>query len=186
MEPKWFGVRHVGVRADSSINTSQEPAARQMRSHADLEELFLAHRGSMVRLGRLLTGSVAVAEEVVQESFIKLFERRATVDNPVAYLHRTVVNGCHSRMRRRKNEASKLAILGTPSEIQQPAMPVETAEIWESLNSLTQRQRTAIVLRFYNDMTTVATAEAMGVRPGTVKSLVHRGLEQLRKEIQHG
>ncbi len=137
----------------------------------------------MVRLGRLLTGSVAVAEEVVQESFIKVFEKRASVDNPVAYLRTTVVNGCHSRTRRRNTEASKLAILGTRSEVEQPPMPVETAEIWETLNSLTQRQRTAIVLRFYNDLTTDETAKAMGVRPGTVKSLVHRGLEQLRKEI---
>lgn len=183
MEPIREPVRHVVVQADPTIDFLAEAGRRELVSMDDLERLFVEQRSKMVRLAALLTGSVATAEEVVQEAFIKLFEKRSTIDNPVAYLHRTVVNGSHSRTRRRSVETSKLARLRSRPENDSGGTAVEDAEVWEHLDVLSARQRTAIVLRFYNDLSTAATAEAMGVRPGTVKSLVHRGLEQLRKEI---
>lgn len=170
------------MEATTPTELFPEPGTDRLGDKADLERLFVSHRLKMVRLAHLLTGSLAIAEEVVQESFIKVFEKRASVNNPVGYLHRTVVNGCHSRARRRKTEAAKLNTIRNSDGINTATLPSETLEIWETLHVLSPKQRTAIVLRFYNDLTTAETADVMGVRPGTVKSLVHRGLEVLRKE----
>lgn len=184
-EPPGAAVRHVTVEAQADITFLPDSGSNRLDSIDDLERLFVSHRSKMVRLAHLLTGSLATAEEVVQESFIKVFEKRASVDNPGAYLHRTVVNGCHSRTRRRKNEAAKFDVIRHRREVETATPPSEAPEIWNSLDALSSRQRTAIVLRFYNDLTTAETAAAMGVRPGTVKSLVHRGLDVLRKEMRH-
>ncbi len=56
-------------------------------------------------------------------------------------------------------------------------------EIWSALRRLSERRRTALVLRFYGDLSTAEIAEAMDCRPGTVSSLLHRGLADLRKEL---
>jgi RNA polymerase sigma factor (sigma-70 family) len=60
----------------------------------------------------------------------------------------------------------------------------EVDEVWGLLADLSGRQRMALVLRFYEDLTVPAIAEVMGVRPGTVKSLIHRGLAQLKERIE--
>lgn len=65
----------------------------------------------------------------------------------------------------------------------QPGLEPDVAErdaVWALLRSLPTRQRTAIVLRFYEDLSVAQTAEAMRCRPGTVKSLVSRGMDRLR------
>jgi RNA polymerase sigma factor (sigma-70 family) len=56
--------------------------------------------------------------------------------------------------------------------------------MWDALAGLEERRRTAIVLRFYEDLPDAAIAEVIGCRPGTVRTLVHRGLQDLRKEME--
>ncbi len=58
----------------------------------------------------------------------------------------------------------------------------EVDETWEALRRLPDRQRAAIVLRFYEDLPEAEIARVLGCRPGTVKSLIHRGLARVRKE----
>ena len=134
----------------------------------------------MLKLARLLTGSSEVAEELVQDAFVAVFRRMSKIDNLGGYLRRTVVNNCHSEMRRRATERRKVHIVAGRSELQ---LPPELDETWQALARLKPKQRTAVVLRYYEDLTIREVAELMGIREGTVKSLVHRGIRELRNEV---
>ena len=148
----------------------------------DIEDLYKAEYEPMVRLARLLTGSVQVAEEVVQDAFVVIHRRADGIDNPGGYLRRTVVNNCYGQLRRRGVEQRKLSLVDNHS--QHPVLPPELDETWRSLERLRPKQRTALVLRYYEDLSIKEVAELMGEREGTVKSLVHRGLKRLRGELE--
>jgi RNA polymerase sigma-70 factor (sigma-E family) len=155
-----------------------------------LGELYLRHADAGVRLAYLLTGDRPLAEDIVQEAFIRLAGRLVHLRDPGsfdAYLRRTVVNLANSHFRRRRVERTYLKrqerTVGLPSR----AGNVEDRdELWTALGRLSERQRAAIVLRFYEDLPEQRVAEILNCRPGTVKSLVSRGLDALRTEIRGG
>ena len=148
-----------------------------------LGELYRRHAGDAARLAYLITGDRALAEDLVQEAFVRMYGRFRDLRNPDAfevYLRRTVVNLARSHFRHRKVERKYLEGAGqTERSVATPDVG-ERDELWTVLQALPERQRTAIVLRFYEDLSEVATAEVMGCPVGTVKSLVSRGLERLR------
>lgn len=154
-----------------------------------LAALYEGHSQEAVRLAYLLTGNRAQAEDLVQDAFVRLAGRFIDLRDPDGfghYLRRTVVNLSNSWWRRKKVERSYLE-----REMQRPVMeaaepqdPAEREALWQSLQRLNPKQRTAIVLRFYQDLSEEQTADAMGVPRGTVKSLVSRGLEAMRQEIR--
>ncbi len=135
----------------------------------------------MVRLAFLLTGSRSISEEVVHDAFIIVYERRQKIQQPGAYLRQTVVNLCRTKMRRRQTEQQKLAIVASTLDTSVQLEP-ELDETWQRLAALSPKQRTALVLRFYEDLTVDGIAQVMAERPGTVKSLIHRGLKKLRED----
>jgi RNA polymerase sigma-70 factor (sigma-E family) len=152
-------------------------------SSASCESLSFAdcYRDSyaeMVRLATLLTGSVEDARDVVQDAFVKLHGAWTRVDRPNAYLQRTVVNGCHSWHRRRHLDRTRVAPVTLVTDT--PAGDELTA----ALASLPDRQRAALVLRFYLDLTERDIATVLGCRVGTVGSLIHRGLAELRRTVE--
>jgi RNA polymerase sigma-70 factor (sigma-E family) len=139
-----------------------------------LEELYLQHADRATRVAYLLTGDRAMAEDLVQEAFLRLAGRWLHVRNRAAfesYLRRTVVNLPNSHHRRRRSERSTLARSAGLRE-PEPAQsdPGETDELKRALLRLPPRQRTAIVLRFYEDLSEQQTADAMRCAVGTVKS----------------
>ena len=145
----------------------------------DLTSLYTDHRAAMTRLAHVVTGSNAIAQEVVQEAFLRL-SRARDVREPVAYLRTIVVNLARTEARRAVRTlrpgalpASGHGVTGEP----------ELDELWTKVQKLPEKYRTALALRFYADMSEAHMAEQLGVRPGTVKSLVHRGLDLLRKEL---
>jgi RNA polymerase sigma factor (sigma-70 family) len=140
----------------------------------DLTSLFSDHRMAMTRLAHVITGSNASAQEVVQEAFLRL-SRAHDVREPVAYLRTIVVNLARTEVRRasRTLRPETRAVTGEP----------EIDELWAKVQALPEKYRTALALRFYADMSEAQMAEQLDVRPGTVKSLVSRGLELLRKEL---
>ncbi|HEX3622888.1 MAG TPA: sigma-70 family RNA polymerase sigma factor [Acidimicrobiales bacterium] len=149
-----------------------------VRRPADLGELHRERYAAMVRLATLLVGSQAVAEEVVQDCFVRLHTRFDGLDDPAAYLRRAVVNGCRSVGRRRALELRRLRAA-------RPAVAELGAdEMLDALAKLPARQRAALVLRFYEELPAAQIALALGCRPGTVKSLIHRGLAELRKGLE--
>ncbi len=164
------------------LGTDQDLSRPRLESLDDLAVLFEELMPGLVRLAHMLTGSLPLAEEAVQDAFVTVYQRRAKVQKPEQYLRRIVVNNCHSRTRRREVEKRKLQIVASQSS--RADWTPEVDEVWELLADLSGRQRMALVLRFYEDLTVPAIAEVMGVRPGTVKSLIHRGLAQLKERIE--
>src|SRR4051812_40672631 len=133
----------------------------------------------MVRLAVLLVGSREQAEEIVQDAFAQLFERWDRIDRPGAYLRTCVVNGCR-RAHRRRRQDTRLAA----SELRPTAADLGADHLADALAALPPRRRAAVVLRYYDDRSESEIAEALGVRPGTVKSLLHRGLAELRQAVE--
>jgi len=139
--------------------------------------LYRAQYQPMVRLAYLLTGSQATAEDLVQDSFVQVQRNWDHVREPVAYLRTTVVNAARAHHRRAGRERARFPDLVTAT------VAPETPIVLDALASLPYRQRAALVLKFYEDRPEAEIADALGCRPATVRSLVHRGLATLRKVI---
>jgi RNA polymerase sigma-70 factor (sigma-E family) len=145
------------------------------QSRAAFDTLYVAQRDAMVRLAYLLTGSQAVAEDLVHDTFLRIEPRLAQLDRPDAYLRRSVVNACYSWHRRQRRE--RLTVVDAPAAV----APSEHAEMWDALARLPAARRSVLVLRYYLDLPEAEVAEILGWRLGTVKSATHRALRDLRR-----
>ena len=160
---------------EASAPTVPEASAAAGMSY---EDCYRVEFRSLVRLAFLLTGSAETAQDVVQDAFVRLHRRWASVDQPAAYVRRSVVNGCNSHHRHVRLERTRRP---DPRVV---AVDLDADELTDALAALPHRQRAALVLRFYLDLPDAEAAQVLGCRVGTVGSLVHRGLAQLRKDIE--
>lgn len=138
--------------------------------------LYEKHYDHLVRLAYLISGQASQAEEVVQDAFLRTHQAWAKVRDPLPYLRTTVVNGCRSLGRRQQLERERRPRAPEP-------VGLCADELWDALATLSDRQRAAIVLRFYCDLPDHDIAAVLGCRRATVRTSVHRGLAKLRKEI---
>ena len=152
-----------------------------------LADLYVEHAPDAIRLAFLLTGDRALAEDLVQDAFARLIGRLRHLRDPSAfgaYLRRTIVNLATSHFRHRRVERAYLerVAAGPPVE----ANPNEDLDeaMHTALLQLPQRQRAAIVLRFYEDLSDVQTAAVLNCSPGTVRSLVSRAMTTLRQTLE--
>jgi RNA polymerase sigma-70 factor (sigma-E family) len=152
-----------------------------------LADLYVAHAPEGIRLAFLLTGDRALAEDLVQDAFARLVGRLRHLRDPGAfgaYLRRTIVNLATSHFRRRRVERAYLEheAAAPPRE----GNPNEALDEWMHavLLRLPQRQRAAIVLRFYGDLLDVQTAEILRCSTGTVRSLVARAMKTIREALE--
>ena len=133
----------------------------------------------LLRTAVLLTGDHQRAEDLVQEALVKvaLRWRRLRDGHPEAYARTVIVRDNISWWRKHRRE-----VLVEPPE-RQSVDVTDTAErrllLDRALAALTPRQRAVVVLRYYDDLTEQATADAMGVAVGTVKSQTHLALRRL-------
>lgn len=143
----------------------------------DIEQVYRTERSALRRLAYLLTGSQDQADDIVQTAFATAHARWAALDEPVAYLRRIVVNqanGVHRRRyRRRRPPAVPEAVTHIP----------EFDEVWAKIMQLPVQQRAVVVLRFYEDLPLTQISEILGRPAGTVRSDLHRGLENLRRTL---
>jgi RNA polymerase sigma-70 factor (sigma-E family) len=146
-------------------------------SRSGLEALYRVQRDPMVRLARLITGSKAIAEEVVQDAFLRVAEKVEFVENPDGYLRTTVVNLARNHIRRLRLERQ----LPPPDVVNSSEPAVD--EMWAAICRLPFSQRAVLALRFYEDLSEDEIARTLDCRVGTVKSRLHRGLANLRKGI---
>ena len=153
------------------------PPAEPAYVETTFEALYADEVDAMARLAFLMVGSEEQAEELVHDAFARLYERWDRVDNPGGYLRTCVVNGCKDRLRRRGVERRHPTASSGAAEL-------EADHLADVLAALPYRQRAAVVLRYYEDRSEADIADLLGVRPGTVKSLLHRGLATLRREIE--
>ena len=162
---------------------SREMSEPQART-SSMEALYSAHAQRAGRLAYFLVGDREVAQELVQEAFLKVFARWGNLREPesfAAYLNRTIVNLANKTYRRREVERRYLETQPA-GEVVAPQRDYETVdELWAQLQLLPKRQKTAIVLRYYEDLTEHQAAEAMGCSVTAVASLVQRALSTLRK-----
>jgi RNA polymerase sigma factor (sigma-70 family) len=159
-----------GTEADAPAVGAMEPS---------VEALFTEHYVVLVRLARLLCGSNEVAEDLVQDCFARLVRRSAPIDNPARYLRVSVINAVRSWQRRRILERRHQQVVAD-SHVEGGVDGLRDA-----LAHLPLKQRSAVVLRFYFDLSESDIALTLGCRPGTVKSLISRGVDRLRDEVGH-
>lgn len=146
-----------------------------------VEDAYRRLRPVLLRLAHLVTGSPEAAEDVVHDAFLASGARWSSLERPDAYLRRAVVNQARSAQRRAGRDRDKAARYGRAAVV--AAGQPELDETWATLRGLSERQRAALVLRFYEDLPEAEIARLLGCRPGTVKSLIHRGLTKVRKEV---
>jgi RNA polymerase sigma-70 factor (sigma-E family) len=158
---------------------------------AGIDERFAAYvrdRGEHhLRVAVLLTGDWHAAEDLVQESLVKLYRAwpKLRLDgDPDAYLRRIMVNTHRSWWRarwRRETPAGELpdAVIADFADGQAFA-----ALVRQALQALPRRQRAAVVLRYCADLPEAEVADLLGCSVGTVKTHTHRGLRALRKNFE--
>jgi len=165
------------MRHDLIITTAAALEVGTTTQALGFEAFYRDRYPAMVRLATLLVDRVEIAEEVAQEAFAAVYQRWPNLDAPAGYLRTSVVNRSRDALRwRKRRTVSALA----EATVEQPE-PVD--HVRAAIAALPHRQRAAVVLRFYEDLTIDEIASALGARPGTVKSLLHRGLAALREEI---
>jgi RNA polymerase sigma-70 factor (sigma-E family) len=166
-----------------------EVAFERDRTTARLARLYATHAPRAGRLAYLLTADPALAEDLAQEAFTRLITRLSALRSPDAvdaYLRRSVLNLARKHWRRLRRERAYLLREG-PAIVRGTTAPPDLGQrdvLWRALDRLPYRQRAALVLRFFEDLSERQTARAMGCAVGTVKSQVSRGLHALRREIR--
>lgn len=147
---------------------------------------WVASRGpALLRLAYVLTGSRADAEDVVQDALSRAlprWSRISVVGDPDAYVRRMVVNAHTSWWRKFRRRETPVAEARTSQVVTQPDL-AEHDRLWRACLALPEAQRTAVVLRYYEQLEYAEIAELTGVREGSVRSRVSRGLAALRTEL---
>lgn len=153
----------------------------------EYDDVYAALWPRLVRTAYAVSRDRGVAEDAVQTAFAKAFRswrRISRLEAPEAYLRRMVVNEVlndHRRARRRHEVAS--------AEPPERVAPGDTDgafahdEVWHALSTLPPRQRAVLVLRYYEDLSEQQIADALGCRPGTVKSQASAALASLRTRL---
>jgi RNA polymerase sigma-70 factor (sigma-E family) len=153
----------------------------------DFDSWVAARGPALLRLAYTLTGNRSDAEDVVQDALARAlprWERISRVDNVDAYVRRMVVNAHTSWWRKwRRRESPAAEVVLPPADEGGGVPPDERRAIWLACGRLPEAQRTAIVLRYYEQLEYAEIAALTGVREGSVRSRVSRGLEVLRREL---
>lgn len=186
---KMTGVGPV-YSAPSAAMTKGVRVARE-ESEADqlVTELYDAHYAGFVRLATFLLRNHAMAEEAVQDAFVALHKRWRKLEDPehaVAYLRRSVVNNTRS-IQRRWTVAAKHPEdrpLDEPSAESGALRSVAGEAVVAALRTLPTRQREALVLRYYAELSEAEIAATMKVSRGAVKSHTSRGMAALRTRLE--
>lgn len=150
---------------------------------------FKAEREAVVRLAFALVGDVEVAQDLAADAFARTYEqwRRGRVDNLNGYVRQAVVNHARDHFRRvsrrRRHEIRRSGDHRGSSSLAEGVAACDVAR--RLLNDLPVRQRAALVLRYWADLTDAGVANALGVPLGTAKSLLRRGTARLQTATQY-
>lgn len=171
------------------IGTMARSAAGAESDEVPLVELYRTHYRSLVRLAALLLDDVGTSEEVVQDAYIRMHGAWRRIKDPekaLPYLRTTVVNLARSRMRRRQvaEKHAPRPMPDMPSAEYGAITAAERDAVVAALRALPDKQREAVVLRFYGDLTEAEIAATMGVSVGAVKSHLHRGKAALARHLE--
>ena len=152
-----------------------------------LEELYVRNAPQALRLAYFLTGDRSVAEDLVQEAFVRVAGRFGHLRQPdtmPAYLRATIVNLHTSHLRRRRVERDWIQKQAPQVALVPAYDPGPRDELWEAMKVLSPRQRAAVVLRYYEDLPERDAAQALGCSVGALNQLVVRALTTLRQRVE--
>ena len=142
---------------------------------------------TLLRSAYLLTGSASSAEDLVQDTFLRLYpkwQRVVAADVPIAYVRRALVNGFLNDRRRPSSREIVVDMLPERVDGRDIGLDVTNRDlIWQLLGTVSDRQRAALVMRFFHDLSDEEIADQLSCRVGTVRSLISRGLAALRNEM---
>ncbi|MGH8919670.1 MAG: SigE family RNA polymerase sigma factor [Actinomycetes bacterium] len=152
-------------------------------------ELYSLHYRALVRLAAMLVRDTPTAEEVVQDAFVAMhdgWQRLRDAEKALAYLRQAVVNRSRSVLRHRMVVDKNLqkAPPDMPSAEHGAFILLERSAVVAALRNLPPRQREAIALRYYADLSEAEIAIAMGISRGAVKSHTARGISSLRAALE--
>ena len=146
-----------------------------------------AHSRSLFGTAYLLTGSVDAAEELVQDTLASLYPKWDKVEAaqaPLAYVRRALTN--HFLSARRSGHGTELALWELPDAAAAGDFAeavVNRERLWQLLGTVTERQRAALVLRYFHAMSDEDIAHYLGCRAVTVRSLISRGIADMRAHV---
>ena len=176
---------HADLLAGSpiaSLNNQVNPGAE-----GAVTALYEAHAVGLIRLAVVMLGNRQAAEDVVQEAFCGLYRRWGQLAEPeraLFYLRASVLNGCRSELRARLRNARRAArtLPGSVASAEDLALiAAEHREVLAAMRRLPDRQREALVLRYFADLGEPEIARSMGITAGTVKSTTSRALAALAR-----
>ena len=181
-----------GEVLDAEAVPPDQPESRP-RDQAGVADLFHARHLELVRLATLLVGDRATAEDVVQDVFVSACARwQRLTENGVAvsYFRTAVVNACRSVHRRRGiarrfGRGAEAALWAEPEPSAESAalLAEDRRRVLQALSRLPDRQREAVVLRFYADLSPADAAKVMGISRITVNNHATRGVAALREAL---
>jgi RNA polymerase sigma-70 factor (sigma-E family) len=168
---------------------AEGPSRSPSAAHA-VTALYEAHALGLVRLAVVMTGDQGCAEDIVQDAFLGLYrrwDRLTDLPHPLAYLRASVLNGCRTVLRRRSLADRRLhGLLEVPGESAEALalLSEEQLAVARAIRDLPDRQREALVLRYYLDMSEADAAEAMRISRGAVKSATSRALAVIGRRLK--
>lgn len=190
--------RIAGLRMTGALAVAAAPVRAKVRADTATEQreanlavtmLYASHYRSLVRLAAMLVSDVGTAEEVVQDAFVAMHDGWRCLrdsDKALSYLRQAVVNRCRSVLRRRA-VVERYAPPSRPAPSDPAASVIgelERSAVITALHRLPARQREALVLRYYADLSNDEIASAMGISSRTVRAHVRKGMAALRTVLE--
>jgi len=184
------------IRAAAADATATDRDLLRLMQADDLdafEVFFRRHRPLIERTAHALTGDPHVAEEVLQDTFLRAYRHRQTLRldvSPVPWLYRVALNLCYSRLGRRRLAVEPIGESNTDTLRDHGPEPAEVAEreelrrsIRRGIAALPEKHQLVIVLYYLNGLSLQETADQLGIRLGTAKSRIHYALHALREHL---
>jgi RNA polymerase sigma factor (sigma-70 family) len=155
----------------------------------DLRTFVIDCRGELVAIAYVLTGCRETAQDAVHDVITRLLStNQIEVENVPAYVRRAVTNECLSSHRRAARHGRRAQALRAECQrhLNTQPDPYGRIEVLSALSSLSAKQRSAVVLRYYLHVTDAEIGDALGCAPSTVRSLLSRSLRKLREDLTNG
>ena len=155
----------------------------QSAVHGDFDSFYAENRDQIARALSLSLRKPDLGAEAADEAFVRACQRWAEVStftNPQGWVYRVAMNWARSWLRRARREREKRPMLVEAEFAEDQIVDVD---LERALERLAPNHRTVVVARFFMEWSVEETAEALGIRPGTVKSRLSRALNQLAGEL---
>jgi len=143
------------------------------------EEFYRELYAPMTKVAYLMMGSRQLAEELVQDAFIRLYEHFDDVKNPGGFLRTVVTRLCINASNRQAMERQRVTLLDS-----RVYTDPDIDEMWDRLAAISADHRVVLVLRYYEDLSHREIARIIGRPTATVRTRVARALRELRRGLE--